>query len=44
MPGARALALRARQRAEGVILHPDVMPSLAPHAQRWRLTMPAAKP
>ena len=44
MPGARALALRARQRAEGVVLHPDVMPSLAPHAQRWRLTMPAAKP
>jgi LDH2 family malate/lactate/ureidoglycolate dehydrogenase len=40
LPGARALALRERQRESGVALHPEVMPSLAPFAQRWGLAIP----
>ncbi len=40
LPGERALALRERQRSSGVALHPDVMPSLAPFAQRWSLAIP----
>ncbi len=34
LPGARGLALKRRQLAEGVALHPSIMPALAPWAER----------
>jgi L-lactate dehydrogenase len=40
LPGERALALRETQRASGVALHPEVMPSLAPYAERWLVETP----
>lgn len=42
LPGERALALRRRQQAEGVAVHPEVMPSLAPFAERWQIAAPKA--
>lgn len=34
LPGERGLALRARQMAEGVRLHPSILPALRPWAER----------
>jgi L-lactate dehydrogenase len=42
LPGERALALRDAQRASGVALHPEIMPALAPYAERWKVEMPRA--
>jgi LDH2 family malate/lactate/ureidoglycolate dehydrogenase len=42
LPGERALALRRRQHAEGVAVHPEVMPSLDPFAERWQIAAPKA--
>lgn len=44
LPGERALALRARQHAEGVALHPEILPALAPYAQRFDVPLPEALP
>jgi L-lactate dehydrogenase len=44
LPGERAMALRARQQVHGVALHPEIMPALAPWAERRQLTLPAALP
>lgn len=41
LPGQRGLALRARQLAEGVTLHPGIMDSLRPWAEK--LGVPAAR-
>ena len=40
LPGAAALARRARQLAEGVELHPTVMKKLAPWAEKWSVSLP----
>ena len=40
LPGAAALARRARQLEEGVALHPTVLPKLAPWAERLGVPMP----
>ncbi|HVR69704.1 MAG TPA: Ldh family oxidoreductase [Vicinamibacteria bacterium] len=40
LPGAAALARRARQLEEGVTLHPAVLPRLAPWAERLGVPMP----
>ena len=42
LPGERALALRAQQQRDGVALHPDIMPSLTPWAERWQMALPSA--
>ncbi len=42
LPGARGLALRRRQLAEGVALYPSIMPALAPWAGRLRVPIPEA--
>ncbi len=42
LPGARGLALRRRQMAEGVRLYPSIMPALAPWAERLGVPMPVA--
>ncbi len=41
LPGARGLALRRRQMANGVRLYPSIMPALAPWAERLAVPMPA---
>ncbi len=41
LPGARGLALRRRQRAEGVRLYPSIMPALAPWAERLGVIGPS---
>lgn len=40
LPGARALALRDEQRRDGVLLHPAIMPALAPWAARLGVGLP----
>lgn len=42
LPGARGLALRRRQLAEGVRLYPSIMPALAPWAGRLGVPAPEA--
>jgi len=42
LPGARGLALRRQQLAEGVRLYPSVMPALAPWAERLGMPAPEA--
>ena len=42
LPGARGLALRRRQLAEGVALYPSIMPALASWAERLGVPMPGA--
>jgi L-lactate dehydrogenase len=41
LPGERALRLYREQRANGVALHPSIMPSLAPWAQELGVAAPA---
>jgi L-lactate dehydrogenase len=40
LPGERGLALMRKQRAEGVALHPTILPSLAPWAERCGVPLP----
>jgi L-lactate dehydrogenase len=40
LPGERGLALMRKQRAEGIALHPTIMPALAPWAERYRVPLP----
>jgi L-lactate dehydrogenase len=40
LPGERGLALMRKQQAEGIALHPTIMPSLAPWAERYGVAMP----
>jgi LDH2 family malate/lactate/ureidoglycolate dehydrogenase len=42
LPGAAALARRARQLEEGVDLHPTILPKLAPWAERLGVAIPPA--
>jgi L-lactate dehydrogenase len=42
LPGAAALARRARQLAEGVELHPTALKKLAPWAEKLGVPVPAA--
>jgi len=41
VPGDRALALYAKQVAEGVTLHPEIMPRLAPLLAKYEVPPPA---
>lgn len=43
LPGHRGLARRRAQMADGVALHPSILPALAPWAQRFGLAMPAPR-
>lgn len=40
MPGERGLKLRTQQQAEGVTLHPEIMPSLRPWAEKLGVALP----
>ena len=40
LPGSRALCLREKQLAEGVELHPAILPSTAPWAEKLGVSMP----
>ncbi|MEI4472940.1 Ldh family oxidoreductase [Frigidibacter sp. MR17.24] len=40
LPGERALARRRQGLAEGVALHPSILPALAPHAERLGVDLP----
>jgi len=40
MPGERALKLRDQQLAEGVALHPEILPSLEPWARQLGVALP----
>lgn len=40
VPGDRAFALRARQLAEGVALHPEIMPRLEPLLAKYGVALP----
>jgi L-lactate dehydrogenase len=40
MPGERALKLREQRLAEGVALHPEILPSLAPWAEKLGVALP----
>jgi L-lactate dehydrogenase len=40
MPGERALKLRDQQLADGVALHPEILPSLRPWAERLGVALP----
>jgi LDH2 family malate/lactate/ureidoglycolate dehydrogenase len=40
MPGERALKLREQRLAEGLPLHPEIMPSLEPWAAKLGVAMP----
>ena len=42
LPGDRALALKRRQLADGVALHPGIMPALRDHANRLGVAPPMA--
>ncbi|MGE5088099.1 MAG: Ldh family oxidoreductase [Candidatus Levyibacteriota bacterium] len=42
VPGERAMALHRRQSAEGVALHPSIMPALAPWAQKLGVAPPSS--
>ncbi len=41
LPGERALALYRKQSADGVALHPTIMPALAPWAQKLGIVSPS---
>ena len=43
LPGERALKLRGEQLAQGVRLHPSIMPAIAPWAQKLDVSLPTAK-
>jgi L-lactate dehydrogenase len=43
MPGERALALRREQRANGVALHPTIMPALSPWSEKLGVAAPRAR-
>jgi L-lactate dehydrogenase len=43
LPGERALSSMRAQRRDGVALHPDIVPSLLPYAERWGLALPPAR-
>ena len=40
LPGERGLALMRKQRAEGVALHPTILPALQPWAERYGVPLP----
>jgi LDH2 family malate/lactate/ureidoglycolate dehydrogenase len=40
LPGERGLALKRRQLAEGVSLHPGILPALEPWARKLSLPVP----
>lgn len=40
LPGERGLALMRKQRAEGVALHPTILPALKPWAERYGVPLP----
>lgn len=40
LPGAHSLALRAEQLANGVALHPEILPSLAPWSEKFGVPLP----
>ena len=42
MPGERGLQLRRQQRAQGVALHPDILPSLQPWSVKLGVDLPPA--
>ena len=42
MPGQRGLALRKKQLAEGVVLHPSIMPGLKTWADKLEVGLPSA--
>ncbi|MEK9971137.1 MAG: Ldh family oxidoreductase, partial [Ferrovibrio sp.] len=42
MPGERGLKLRDQQRADGVTLHPEIMPGLRPWSEKLGIELPAA--
>ena len=44
LPGERGLALMREQLAAGVALHPTILPSLEPWAEKLAVTMPAPVP
>ena len=41
LPGERGLAARREQRAHGVVLHPTILPALAPWAQKLGVALPS---
>ncbi|HSQ81798.1 MAG TPA: Ldh family oxidoreductase [Casimicrobiaceae bacterium] len=41
LPGERAMALHRKQSAEGIALHPSIMPALAPWAQKLGIVAPS---
>ena len=43
MPGERALAQWREQSANGVVLHPTILPAIAPWASKLGVAMPAAR-
>jgi L-lactate dehydrogenase len=40
LPGERALAARSEQLANGVALHPDIVPAIAPWAEKLKVPLP----
>jgi L-lactate dehydrogenase len=42
LPGERGLARRREQLATGVALHPDILPALAPWADKFGVALPSA--
>jgi L-lactate dehydrogenase len=40
LPGQRALALKREQARDGVALHEDIVPTLAPWAEKFRIELP----
>jgi L-lactate dehydrogenase len=41
LPGERGLKLRVKQQADGVALHPEIMPGLQPWADKFGVILPA---
>ncbi|WP_428246789.1 Ldh family oxidoreductase [Ferrovibrio sp.] len=42
LPGERGLKLKAEQMQAGIRLHPEIMPSLVPWAEKFGIALPAA--
>jgi LDH2 family malate/lactate/ureidoglycolate dehydrogenase len=42
LPGQRGLALKREQLHDGITLHEDIMPALAPWAVKLKVALPAA--
>ncbi len=40
LPGAKGLALKRHQQDAGVVLHPAILPALAPWAEKLQVQMP----